>query len=196
LGHAIGQIHGRYIVAQNKEGCLIVDQHAAHERLVYEALKKQVHEGHAQSEALLIPLLISLKAPEKEALIGMEAPFKKMGLDMEILPPATLMIRAIPALLKDEDWQGVVADLLDSLRAQVSEEVATLDPLETALNLVLSRQACQRRSIKSGKRLSLEEMNALLRAMEQTPHGAQCNHGRPTYVRLEKRHLDSIFERS
>jgi DNA mismatch repair protein MutL len=137
LGHALGPIHGRYIVAQNKEGCLIVDQHAAHERLVYEALKKQLHEGRAQSEALLIPLLVSLTASEKEALTGLETTFKRMGLDMEILPPATLLIRAIPALLKDEDWQGVVADLLDTLRAQVSEEVATLDPVETALNMVL-----------------------------------------------------------
>ena len=133
---------------------------------------------------------------QKQGFEGRQAALAALGLGCEILPPLTLMVRAIPALLKDEDWPRVLKDILETMEEPLGEGEMTLDPLTYALNMVLSHQACQRRSIKSGKKLSLEEMNALLRAMEQTPHAAHCNHGRPTYVTLDQRHLDSIFERT
>lgn len=195
LGHAVGQIHNRYIVAQNEKGFLIIDQHAAHERLVYEKMKKQAAEHCRESEALLIPLMVNVGVGDKVLLEDVLPSLKELGFDVGFLGEQTLIVRAVPSLLKDEEWEVLLQDIVDAVRQAHAEESVYEDPLARALNLILSAQACQRRSIKSGKKLSTIEMDQLLRDMEHTPHAAQCNHGRPTYIVLEMQQLDGLFKR-
>jgi DNA mismatch repair protein MutL len=195
FGYAIGQIHQSYIVSQNAEGFLIVDQHAAHERLLYEKLKASLKTGEVESEALLIPLMMSVTSEILSVLEDHRLSFQKCGLHLSPWGENTFILKSVPALLRDENWDLFLSDLLGSLSATLSEDLAYEDPLERALFTVVSTLACQRKSVRAGRKLSLEEMNQLLRDMEKTPNAAQCNHGRPTYIQLEMGQIEKLFRR-
>ncbi len=195
FGYAIGQIHQSYIVSQNAEGFLIVDQHAAHERLLYEKLKASLKTGEVESEALLIPLMTSVTSEILSVLEAHLLSFQKCGLHLSPWGENTLILKSVPALLRDENWDLFLADLLGDLSANLSEDLAYEDPLEKALFTVVSTLACQRKSVRAGRKLSLQEMNQLLRDMEKTPNAAQCNHGRPTYIQLEMGQIEKLFRR-
>jgi DNA mismatch repair protein MutL len=195
LGHALGQIHQSYIVAQNTDGFVIVDQHAAHERVVYEQMKAKIQEGDVPREALLIPQVISVTPAAKDVLMASVPMFQKLGLDYHFFGEGTLILREVPSLLKNEDWSVLMQDLADLLQDARQEGLAVTNPLEHALYQVVSSLSCQRKSVKAGRKLSLLEMNSLLRAMEATPNAAQCNHGRPTYVTLALSQIDTLFKR-
>lgn len=193
LGEALAQIHHSYIVAQTSTGLILIDQHAAHERLVYEKMKKSLEEGSIQRQVLLIPEVVEIPS----ARIGL---FQKhleglaqLGLILEIFGENALLVRETPHLLKIEDIKTTLTDLagnLEALQSKSSGKEALKDLFET----LFASLAC-RGSIKAGKRLSKEEMNALLRQMETTPHSGQCNHGRPTYIELQLADIEKLFGR-
>jgi DNA mismatch repair protein MutL len=189
LGAARAQLHGTYIVAQTRHSVVIVDQHAAHERLVYERLKVALAEGGAAGQALLIPEVVDLDAEEAAALAEAAPEIAKLGLVLESFGPGAVLVRELPALLGDTDVKGLVRDLA---REALSEGVGSL--LKERLEAVCSTMACHG-SVRAGRRLAPEEMNALLRAMEATPRSGQCNHGRPTYVELKLADIERLFGR-
>lgn len=189
LGAARAQLHENYIVAQTQTGVILVDQHAAHERLVYEKLKEQLANRRVASQALLIPEVIDLSATECEALLGYAEDLAQLGLIIEAFGPSSVAVRETPALLGNCDARAIVRDVLDEL-ADAGES----ETVKGRLDAILSRVACHG-SIRSGRRMSGEEMNALLREMEATPHSGQCNHGRPTYVELKLEDIEKLFGR-
>ena len=190
LGTARAQMFDNFIVAQNGESLLLVDQHAAHERLVYERFKAQMAAGPVASQMQLIPVVIEL--PEEDcALIEEAAPvLEELGLYVERFGPRAVAVRETPALLGQADIDGLVRDLADGL-AEWDSTAALGDRLEA----IIGRMACHG-SVRSGRRLKVEEMNALLREMEATPHSGQCIHGRPTYVELKKSDIERLFGRT
>ena len=190
LGTARTQMFENFIVAQNGESLLLVDQHAAHERLVYERFKAQLAAGPVPSQAQLIPVVIEF--PEEDcARLEEAAPvLERLGLYLERFGPRAVAVRETPALLGQADVHGLVADLADGL-AEWDGTAA----LEQRLEAIIGRMACHG-SVRAGRRLRLEEMNALLREMEATPHAGQCIHGRPTYVELKKADIERLFGRS
>jgi len=189
LGAARAQLHETYILAQTREGFVLVDQHAAHERLVYERMKTQMAAGGVARQALLIPEVVELDGPDVER-IGMRVDdLADLGLILEPFGPGAVVVREIPALLGDTDVQGLVKDIADDL----AENGAAL-ALKERLEEVCSTMACHG-SVRAGRRLSAPEMNALLRQMEATPHSGQCNHGRPTYVELRLSDIERLFGR-
>ncbi|GLQ52955.1 DNA mismatch repair endonuclease MutL [Devosia nitrariae] len=190
LGTARAQMFENFIIAQNADGLLLVDQHAAHERLVYERFKAQMTAGPVPSQAQLIPMVVEL--PEEDcARIEEAAPMlEKLGLYLERFGPRAVAVRETPALLGQPDIEGLVKDLADGLA-----EWDTTAALSDRLEAIVARMACHG-SVRSGRRLKVEEMNALLREMEATPHSGQCIHGRPTYVELKKRDIERLFGRS
>jgi DNA mismatch repair protein MutL len=189
LGAARAQLHETYIVAQTRRSVVIVDQHAAHERLVYERLKAALANGGVARQGLLIPQVVELDGDEAAALVEAAPQLSRLGLAVEAFGPGAVMVREIPALLGDTDVVGLVRDLA---RESVSETGGSL--LEGRLAAVCSRMACHG-SVRAGRRLTPEEMNALLREMEATPHSGQCNHGRPTYVELQLADIERLFGR-
>jgi DNA mismatch repair protein MutL len=168
---------------------VIVDQHAAHERLVYERIKGAMGNGDVARQALLIPEVVELDGDEVAALAEAAETFATLGLVLEAFGSGAVLVREVPALLGDTDVKGLVRDLA---RAAVSE--GTADLLEQRLAAVCSTMACHG-SVRAGRRLTPEEMNALLRQMEATPHSGQCNHGRPTYVELKLTDIERLFGR-
>ncbi|SIT75146.1 DNA mismatch repair endonuclease MutL [Pontibaca methylaminivorans] len=190
LGAARGQVHENYIIAQTGTGIVIVDQHAAHERLVYERLKRQMAENGVAAQALLIPEIVELSAGDCARLLEMAADFARLGLVIEPFGGSAVAVRETPAILGEVNAGAMLRDMLDEL---VDQGESTT--LETRLNAILSRMACHG-SVRSGRRMGAEEMNALLREMEATPHSGQCNHGRPTYVELKLSDIERLFERS
>jgi DNA mismatch repair protein MutL len=190
LGTARAQMFDNFIVAQNGESLLLVDQHAAHERLVYERFKAQMASGPVASQMQLIPAVIEL--PEEDcARLEEAAPvLEKLGLYLERFGPRAVAVRETPALLGQADIDGLVRDLADGL-AEWDSTAALADRLEA----IIGRMACHG-SVRSGRRLKVEEMNALLREMEATPHSGQCIHGRPTYVELRKADIERLFGRT
>ena len=190
LGVARGQVHENYIVAQTARGMVIVDQHAAHERLVYEQLKTQMAETGVAAQALLIPEIVELDAGSAALLLTHTEALGRMGLTVEAFGGDAVAVRETPALLGDVDAQALVRDIVDELRDQGDSAA-----LETRLNAVLSRVSCHG-SVRSGRRMRAEEMNALLRQMEATPMSGQCNHGRPTYVELKLTDIERLFGRT
>lgn len=189
LGAARAQLHETYIVAQTRTSVVIVDQHAAHERLVYERIKRGLANGGVARQALLIPEVVELDADEVDAL-GQAAPsYCQLGLVIEAFGPGAVIVREVPALLGDADIKGLVRDL-----AREAAGYAEVGLLEARLASVCSTMACHG-SVRAGRRLTAEEMNALLREMEATPHSGQCNHGRPTYVELKLTDIESLFGR-
>jgi DNA mismatch repair protein MutL len=174
LGAARAQIHETYIVAQTEDGIVIVDQHAAHERLVYERMKAMLANGGVRRQALLIPEVVELDPSEAEALLSRAEELADLGLVIEPFGGAAILVRETPALLGHIDAAGMLKDLADDV-AELGEAHALKERLEE----VCSSMAC-RGSVRAGRRLTGDEMNALLRQMEATPFSGQCNHGRPT----------------
>ena len=198
LGAARAQLHETYIVAQTRDGVVIVDQHAAHERLVYERMKRERETGGILRQGLLIPDVIEM-APEAAERLAAAAPdLDRLGLSLEGFGPGAVLVRSVPAALAGASVRDLVADILDALDDSGVEEGgagALADgPLGRRLDAVLSRMSCHG-SIRAGRRLRPEEMNALLRAMETTPNSGQCNHGRPTYVELRRHDIERLFGR-
>ena len=190
LGTARGQVHENYIIAQTATGLVIVDQHAAHERLVYEKLKQQMAEKGVAAQALLIPEIVELSAADCQRLLEHQATFAQFGLGIEAFGGSAVAVRETPAILGQVDARAMILDILDELADQ-NESVL----VQARIEAILSRVACHG-SIRSGRRMRAEEMNALLREMEATPHSGQCNHGRPTYVELKLTDIERLFGRT
>jgi DNA mismatch repair protein MutL len=189
LGAVRAQVHENYIVAQTRDGLVIVDQHAAHERLVYEKLKAALMNGGVATQGLLIPAIVTLDPDDAELLHARAGELAELGLVLEGFGEGAVAVRETPALLGDTDIDGLVKDLAAELRAD-----GTARALKDRLEAVASRMACHG-SVRSGRRLTVEEMNALLRQMEATPYSGQCNHGRPTYVALKLSDIERLFGR-
>jgi DNA mismatch repair protein MutL len=186
LGEALAQIHGIYILAQNDAGLVLVDMHAAHERVLYEKLKSQT--GAIATQLLLAPIPIELKVDEVDALMEQRADWVAAGFDIERLAPETLVVRSMPALLPREDVAALVRDVI----ADAAD--GTTHHLDSATDRLLGTIAC-RSAIRANRHLTIPEMNALLRQMEQTPRADQCNHGRPTWTQVTLTELDRMFLR-
>jgi DNA mismatch repair protein MutL len=189
LGAARAQVHDTYIVAQTRGGLVIVDQHAAHERIVYERLKAAIDKSGIQRQILLIPEIVELDEADVERLLGRADELTRYGLVLEAFGPGAVALRETPALLGEIDGGGLLRDLAE----HISEWDETL-PLERRLMQVASSMACHG-SVRAGRRLKPAEMNALLREMETTPNSGQCNHGRPTYVELKLTDIERLFGR-
>jgi DNA mismatch repair protein MutL len=189
LGAARAQVHGTYIVAQTEDGVVIVDQHAAHERLVYERMKASIAETGVKRQSLLIPEIVEMDEDAVRRLVARADDLAELGLVLEGFGHGAVAVRESPALLGDTDIAGLVKDLADEL-AEFGEHLSLKERLEE----VCGTMACHG-SVRAGRRLSLDEMNALLRQMEATPHSGQCNHGRPTYVELKLADIERLFGR-
>ena len=190
LGAARAQLHENYILSQTEDGLVIVDAHAAHERLVYEKLKAQMAETGVRAQALLIPEVISLSDGDITLLMEQNETLTQMGLSIEPFGQGAVAVQSVPALLGHVDVQRLVLDIVDEL-----SDGGTQQSLQAQLDAILSRVACHG-SVRTGRRMQAEEMNALLREMEATPHSGQCNHGRPTYVSLAMTDIEKLFGRT
>jgi DNA mismatch repair protein MutL len=189
LGAARAQLHETYIVSQTAHSVIIVDQHAAHERLVYERMKKMLSNGGVTRQGLLIPEIVDMDCDEAAALGERAQELAELGLAVEPFGQGAVAVREIPALLGDTDIRGLLKDLA----AEVLEQGSGF-ALRDRLEAVCSRMACHG-SVRAGRRLTAQEMNALLREMEATPYSGQCNHGRPTYVELKLSDIERLFGR-
>lgn len=189
LGAARAQLHNTYIVAQTMDGIVIVDQHAAHERLVYERMKVQLAESGLARQQLLIPEVVELGEPDASRLIKRTEELARFGLIIDAFGEGTVVVREVPALLGDSDVRGLIRDLADDI-----EELGEALTLSDRLEHVCGTMACHG-SVRAGRALNAQEMNALLRQMEATPHSGQCNHGRPTYVELKLADIEKLFGR-
>ncbi|HEY1978619.1 MAG TPA: DNA mismatch repair endonuclease MutL, partial [Xanthobacteraceae bacterium] len=189
LGAARAQVHDTYVVAQTRDGLIIVDQHAAHERIVYERLKTALDKTGVARQILLIPEIVELDEADAARLIARAGELARFGLVLEAFGPGAVALRETPSLLGEIDGGGLVRDLAEHM----SEWDEAL-PLERRLMQVASSMACHG-SVRAGRRLKPEEMNALLREMETTPNSGQCNHGRPTYVELKLTDIERLFGR-
>ncbi|MGH6941148.1 DNA mismatch repair endonuclease MutL [Hypericibacter sp.] len=189
LGVARGQLHETYIVAQTADGIVIVDQHAAHERLVYERMKQALAETGVARQGLLIPEVVELEEPAVARLVARAPELAELGLVLEGFGPGAVVVREVPAMLGPTDAKGLVRDLADELAA-MGEALSLKERLEH----VCGTMACHG-SVRAGRRLTQPEMDALLRQMEATPHSGQCNHGRPTYVELKLADIERLFGR-
>ncbi|AJE45165.1 DNA mismatch repair endonuclease MutL [Celeribacter indicus] len=190
LGAARAQVHENYIIAQTDRGIVIVDQHAAHERLVYEKLKRQMAEHGVTSQALLIPEVVELSAGDAQMLLDLAEDLARLGLVIEPFGGGAVAVRETPAILGRVDARAMISDILDELA-----DLGDSHTVQARIEAVLSCVACHG-SIRSGRRMQAEEMNALLREMEATPHSGQCNHGRPTYVELRLSDIERLFGRT
>ena len=184
-GAAARHLHHR----RDRDSLVIVDQHAAHERLVYERLKRAFANGGLSRQMLLIPEVVELDAEAADRLAGAAAELERLGLVVEAFGPAAVIVREVPALLGQGNIQGLLRDLADELAEGEGSLVVS-----ERLDHVLSTMACHG-SVRAGRRLNAEEMNALLRDMEETPFSGQCNHGRPTYVELKLADIEKLFQR-
>lgn len=190
LGAARAQIHENYIVAQTDDGLVIVDQHAAHERLVFEAMRKALHSKRLASQVLLIPEIVDLPEEDCDRLMQFATELGELGLAIERFGPGAIAVRETPAMLGEVDATGLIRQLADEIA-----EWDTASGLSAKLEYVAATMACHG-SVRSGRRLRPEEMNALLRQMEVTPGSGQCNHGRPTYIQLKLSDIERLFGRS
>jgi DNA mismatch repair protein MutL len=189
LGVARGQVAATYIVAEAADGLVLVDQHAAHERLVLERMRRAVGNGGIARQALLLPEVVELDEPACDRLEDRFAELAELGLELERFGARAVLVRAVPAMLKNGEARGLVTDLADELTA-----FDTALSLKERLDLVAATMACHG-SVRAGRHLSVAEMNALLREMEVTPHSGQCNHGRPTWVKLSMGDVGKLFGR-
>ncbi len=190
LGAARAHLHENYILAQTRDGMVIVDAHAAHERLVYEKLKRQMAENGVAEQALLIPDIITLGENDAARLLDMAEELSRFGLSIEPFGPGTIAVRATPAILGAVNAEAMLQDILDEL-----DDLGESQTLQARIEAILSRVACHG-SVRTGRRMKAEEMNALLREMEATSHSGQCNHGRPTYVELKLSDIERLFGRT
>jgi DNA mismatch repair protein MutL len=189
LGAARAQVHENYIIAQTATGMVIVDQHAAHERLVYERLKRQMAETGIKAQALLIPEIVELSPTDASRLLEISDDLTALGLTIEPFGGTAIAVRETPAILGNVSAAALLGDVLDELA-----DLGQTQSLRARMDAILSRMACHG-SIRSGRQMRAEEMNALLREMEATPHSGQCNHGRPTYVELKLADIERLFGR-
>lgn len=189
LGAARAQLHENYIIAQTARGMVIVDQHAAHERLVYERLKAQAADSGIAAQALLIPEIVELSVADAARLLDVAEELAVLGLVVEAFGGGAVAVRETPAILGRVDAAALIRDIVDDLA-----DLGTSDRLKGRIDAVLSRMACHG-SVRSGRQMRAEEMNALLREMEATPLSGQCNHGRPTYVELQLADIERLFGR-
>ena len=190
LGVAKAQLHENFIVAQSSQGLILVDQHAAHERITYERLKSQFVKKRVESQILLIPEIIELSGNEQEVILGFAKTLTKMGFEVEAFGDKAICIRGVPSLLGSSDLRGLITDLVDELLV-----TGQTDSIDKRVDAIISRISCHG-SIRSGRRLNAQEMNQLLRQMETTPFSAQCNHGRPTFVELKLSDIEKLFGRT
>jgi DNA mismatch repair protein MutL len=190
LGAARAQLHENYILSQTYEGLVIVDAHAAHERLVYEKLKAQMVEEGVRAQALLIPEVINLSDGDMALLLEQAETLTQLGLSIEPFGRGAVVVQSVPAILGHVDVNRLVLDIVDELSDGGSSQ-----SLQSRLDAILSRVACHG-SVRTGRRMQADEMNALLREMEATPHSGQCNHGRPTYVSLAMADIEKLFGRT
>ncbi|MBB3184732.1 DNA mismatch repair protein MutL [Halomonas fontilapidosi] len=194
LGYAVAQLHGVYILAQTERGLVVVDMHAAHERIVYERMKTQVHgdtgaERGLQAQPLLVPVSLAASPAEVATAEAEHDAFARLGVELDVAGPETLLVRQVPVLLADADVEPLVRDMLADL-----ERYGRSDRLEARINELLATMACHG-SVRANRQLGLEEMNALLRDMERTERSGQCNHGRPTWTEMSMKELDRLFLR-
>lgn len=189
LGFAVAQLHGIYILAENAEGLVVVDTHAAHERITYEHLKISMADDNVRSQPMLVPASLAVSQKEGDCAEEFAETFKKLGFELNRLAPETLAIRAVPSLLKDSNVEQLVRDVLSDLLEHGSSQ-----RIEEETNEILSTMACHG-SVRANHRLSIPEMNALLRDMERTERSGQCNHGRPTWTQMSVDQLDKLFMR-
>ena len=190
LGNPVAQVHGTYIISEADDGLIVVDQHAAHERLVYEKFKNQIAQNGVKRQALLIPEVIDLTEHDLEKLSKMMPALSALGLVVENFGQGSALIREVPAIMGEFNAAQLIRDLLDEI-IEFGEAIS----LRERIFEILASRACHG-SIRAGRRLAKEEMSALLREMEKTAHSGQCNHGRPTYVKLDKKQIEKLFGRS
>ena len=190
LGAARAQLHENYIISQTDQGLIIVDAHAAHERLLYEKMKTQLNSSRVRSQALLIPEVITLPEDEILLLLGQSDVLSKLGLTVEAFGQGAVSVQTIPAILGQINVEKLVLDIVDEL-----SDGGTIQSLNSKMETILSRVACHG-SVRTGRRMQADEMNALLREMESTPYSGQCNHGRPTYVSLSMTDIAKLFGRT
>jgi DNA mismatch repair protein MutL len=189
LGAARAQVHENYIVAQTRDGIVLVDQHAAHERLVYERLKRQRAATGIARQALLVPAVVDMEAGDAARIVAAADDLAELGLVIESFGPGAVLVSETPALLQNADARRLLQDIADHLA-----EDDSAGALQRSLDKVLATLACHN-SVRAGRRLNGDEMNALLREMEATPGSGQCNHGRPTYVELKLADIERLFKR-
>jgi DNA mismatch repair protein MutL len=190
LGAAKAQLHGNYILAQTAGGMVLVDAHAAHERLVYERLKRQMAAHGIAAQALLIPEIVDLPAPDCARLLDAAADLARLGLVIEGFGAGAIAVRETPAILGQISAAALLRDILDELADSGHSHL-----VQARMDAILSRMACHG-SVRTGRQMRPDEMNALLREMEVTPHSGQCNHGRPTYVELRLADIERLFGRT
>jgi DNA mismatch repair protein MutL len=189
LGFAVAQLHGIYILAENAEGLVVVDMHAAHERITYEHLKKSMANDNVRSQPMLVPQSLAVSQKEADCSEEFSETFQKLGFELNRLSPEQITIRAVPSLLKDSNVEQLVRDVLSDLLEHGSSQ-----RIEQEMNEILSTMACHG-SVRANHRLTIPEMNALLRDMERTERSGQCNHGRPTWTQMSIDQLDKLFMR-
>jgi len=189
LGLARAQLHETYIVAQTTEGIVIVDQHAAHERLVYERMKAQIAKEGVKTQPLLLPEVVELSDDGAANLLARKEELAELGLIMDDFGSGAVVVREVPALMGEGDVQGLIRDMVDELE-EFGEALKLRDKMEDICGTI----ACHG-SVRAGRKLNIDEMNALLRQMEATPYSGQCNHGRPTYVELKLKDIERLFGR-
>jgi DNA mismatch repair protein MutL len=189
LGAAVAQVHNTFIVSQAAQGLLLIDQHAAHERMVYEKLKSQIMTKQVEVQSLLIPEIIEMNEFDVDIIIQASEELAKFGLDVESFGPNAVAVRGTPALMGKMSAKTLIIDLVEDLK-----EFKGVETLTAKLEHILSTMACHG-SIRAGRKMTVEDMNALLRQMEQVPNSAQCNHGRPTYVKISLTDIEKLFDR-
>lgn len=189
LGHAIAQLHGVYILAQNAAGLVVVDMHAAHERITYEHLKHSMLEDAIRSQPLLVPISFNVSRKEADYAEQQVDAFRSLGFEIGRMGMEKLAIRAVPSLLKDSNTEALVRDVLADLIAHGDSQ-----RIQNAMNEILATMACHG-SVRANRKLSIPEMNALLRDMERTERSGQCNHGRPTWTQMSLDQIDKLFLR-
>lgn len=189
LGYAVAQLHGVYILSQTARGLVLVDMHAAHERIVYERMKTQVHGGALDAQPLLVPVSLAVSANAVEAAEACREAFARLGVELDVAGPETLLVRQVPTLLAEADVEPLIRDMLGDL-----ERYGRSDRLEAHINELLATMSCHG-SVRANRRLTVPEMNALLRDMERTERSGQCNHGRPTWTEMSMAELDKLFLR-
>jgi DNA mismatch repair protein MutL len=189
LGFAIAQLHGIYILAENAAGLVVVDMHAAHERITYERLKAALEQEGIRTQPLLVPVTVAVSQQERQYIDNAADLLSKLGLEVAHLGPETAVIRRVPALLAGADMAQLLRDVLADVATH-----GTSTRVRDVIHGALSTMACHG-SVRANRRLSLAEMNALLRDMEYTERSGQCNHGRPTWVQFRLDQLDKLFLR-
>ncbi len=190
LGLARAQVHDTYVIAESGDGIVIVDQHAVHERLVYEDMKAQIQKDGVKRQGLLLPEVIDLNETQAQALLSISSELESLGLVIEAFGGNSIVVREVPVILGQTDIQSLIQDIVDDL-----DEMGTSEKLKQTIDDILGTMACHG-SIRAGRKLSILEMNELLRQMESTPYSGQCNHGRPTYVKLQTKDIERLFGRT